>query len=54
MDADYIALDEAIRVLSDWREEIVDELAKHAISWKAYDQVLTAMGDVHSPPDADP
>lgn len=48
-DEDYVALDDAIRTMEMWREEIVEELAKQCVSWKAFRSVIKAMERVHSP-----
>ncbi len=48
-DEDYRKLDDAIGTMAEWQREIVDELAKKSISWKAYAETLDAMRRVHSP-----
>jgi hypothetical protein len=48
-DDDYVALDDAIATLEHWEREIVDQLARKGVSWKAFSDVLDAMREVHSP-----
>lgn len=48
-DDDYIRLDDAVATICDWREEILDALAKRGLGHRALSDTLAAMREVHSP-----